>query len=139
MRDTLNPGELAFQYGASLQPNSTTSVSAQIITTMEAGAYKSVKFQVTFEIDPAQVVPYNHPNKPPQPGNYQVNYNEIGFAENKELIFKGVTLNQLYVSMQGARPFLNMSVPLGDGIKRDSGTDIAAKRPKKGKSKTAKK
>lgn len=137
MRDTLNPGELAFQYGSTLQQNSVTSVSAQIITEKDGDNYTSVKFQVTFEIDPAQVIPYNRPNVPPRAGkNYQVNYNEIGFAENKELSASAVS--QLFVSFQGARPVLNVAVPLAGGVKRDSESFTLAKRPSRAKNKTNK-
>lgn len=122
MRDRLKKGELALAFGTNLPPKNAQSISAQIISKINAaGAYTTVKFQIEFELDLKCLKAYNHPNVPAQPGqNYQVNYNEVGFKENSQLVTTP-SKALLNVSFIDNTAMLNVSVPLDNEIKRDSG------------------
>lgn len=120
MSDRLSKNQLAFPYGSLVPKKSASSISAQIITTVDPATQKitSVKFQVSFDVDMRYIKDYDTPNPDGKPG-YQVNYNEVGFSPNIELI-DDPNAAQLFVTFHGIEPMLNMSVPLKDPIKRDS-------------------
>ena len=122
--DTLQPGDLAFNYGANLHKDPQGAVSAQLVTVKDNnGNYTKMQFKIVYDLDMSFIKLYNSPKLDGSQGNYQVNYNEVGFHENKELFdsnTKNLPPHRLSLSFVGTMPVVTIEMPLANPIKKDS-------------------